>query len=344
MQSKTAKPPMSERLRNVIVVGLLVVMAAALVVLVATSPTESDRVESIGGRIKCPVCQGESIADSPSELARDMMDLVEQRVAEGQTDEAIVDELLSSYSGAVLLDPPASGWTLLLWLAPILALGVGAGVIVWWRRHPTEEASDAELATERSRARRLAPLLILAAAFGVIVVVAGFSLQDRAGPNSGAADLSGQDLDDVSNETMEAVIAANSDHPQVDGMRLALAERYYQEGEFSAAFPHYFAVVESSDAVQSQVVTALIRLGWMTWRGNGEASTAIDLFDEALAIDSSSTMARYLKAQVLWCGTEETQEAAELLTEVLAEPDLAEESREVIESDLGMISSGERCA
>lgn len=333
---------MPERVRNIVTVGLLVVMAVTVIVLVATRPSESNRVDAIGSRIKCPVCQGESIADSPSQMARDMMALVEERVADGANDEAIVDELLFSYSGAVLLDPPASGSTLALWLSPVVAIIVGAGVIVWWRRHPALVDQD-DVSEPRSRARRLAPLLVLAGAFAVIVVVAGFFLQDRAGPASGVAGLAGQDLEDVSNETMEAVVAANADHPQVDGMRLALAERYYEEGNFQAAFPHYLEVAESANSTDSQAVTALIRLGWMAWQGNGEATTAIDLFDEALAIDAGSDTARYLKAQVLWCGANELEQAAGLLEDVLSDPDLADESREVIQSDLDAILSGASC-
>jgi cytochrome c-type biogenesis protein CcmH len=335
---------MSERLRNLITVALLAIMATVLVLLVATSPKESDRVEAIGARIKCPVCQGESIADSPSPMARDMMALVSERVEAGAEDEAIVDELLASYSGAVLLDPPASGATLVLWLAPLAAVALGAGVILWWRRHPSpEESSDPDAGSGQTPARRLAPLLILAGSFAVIVVVAGFFLQDRDGPASGVADLAGQDLDDVSNDTMEAVIAANEDHPEVDGMRLALAERYYEEGDFSSAFPHYLAVAESSNATQPQAVTALIRLGWMAWQGNGEAETALDLLDQALSIDSGSDTARYLKAQVLWCGTGEDDEAARLLEEVLSQTDLEEDVRAFVSADLEAIRAGEAC-
>jgi cytochrome c-type biogenesis protein CcmH len=340
----TVNPSMPERLRNIVMAGLLVAMAAALVVLVATNPTDSDRVQSIGERIKCPVCQGESIANSPSQLARDMMALVGQRVEEGQTDETIIDELLTSYSGAVLLDPPARGWTLVLWLAPLLALAIGIVVIVWWRRHPTDEGEAEAPAVQPSRARRLASLLILAGAFAVIVVVAGFFLQERSGPNAGVADIGTQDLEDVSNETMEAVISANGEHPQIDGMRLALAERYYEERDFSSAFPHYFAVVESPNANENQVVTALIRLGWMAWQGNGEVRTAINLFDQALSINENSTMARYLKAQVLWCGPGDTEEASNLLEGVLAEPDVDEDVRSFVTADLEAIQSGETCA
>ena len=332
---------MSERTRNLVLVVLMGAMAATLVFLVATSPSDVDRVEAIGQRIKCPVCQGESIANSPSAMARDMMSLVSERVAEGASDDEIVDELLVSYSGAVLLDPPARGATLALWLAPLAALALGTIVILWWRRHPGRSADQPP--QEDTTTRRLAPLLILGVSLAVIVVVAGFFLQDRSGPASGVADLAGQDLGDVSNETMEAVIAANADHPQVDGMRLALAERYYEAGEYSSAFPHYLAVAESSNASGTQSVTALVRLGWMAWDGNAETETAIELFDQALAIDSSSSTALYLKGQVLWCGEGEIDAAVVLFEQVLSDPDIDPDAKARVEQDLAAARNGETC-
>lgn len=332
---------MPERRRNLVSLGLLLIMGVALVVLVATAPSDTDRARSIGERIRCPVCEAETIANSPTQMARDMMALVSERVSDGWSDEAIVGELLASYSGAVLLDPPARGSTLLLWVAPMVALGLGVVVIVWWKRHPAETATTP--AVERSRGRRLAPLFVLAGSFAAIVVVAGLFMQEREGPMIGVANVSGQDLDSVSNPTMEAVIAANADHPDVNGMRLALAERYFEEGNFQAAFPHYFAVAESANASDSEAVTALVRLGWMAWVGNAEANAALDLFDQALAIDSASTVARYMKAQVLWCGVGDHESAAGLLTGLLADPSLAEESRHLINSDLAAIDSGATC-
>ncbi|REK39528.1 MAG: cytochrome c-type biogenesis protein CcmH, partial [Actinobacteria bacterium] len=105
---------MSERAKNYVIAVVLVALAAFLAVLVGTSETTEDRVERIGSSIKCPVCQGEAIADSPATMATDMMALIEERVDQGATDEEIIDELLSSFSGAVLLDPPADGLTLAL--------------------------------------------------------------------------------------------------------------------------------------------------------------------------------------------------------------------------------------
>jgi len=330
---------MSERTRSLTFAGILVALATVLVVLVATSPSDVDRVESIGQRIKCPVCQGESIADSPSTMARDMMDLITERVDAGFSDQAIIDELLESYSGALLLDPPTGGATLLLWLAPLGALAVGVVVILWWRRHPREEA-DGEEATP---SRKLAPMVVLGVAFVAIVVVATMALRDQPGPAAGVADLSAQDLSEVSNETMEAVIASNLDNPQIDGMRLALAERYFQSGDYKSAFPHYLAVAESDTASADEVVAALVRLGWMVWDGNAEAEAAINLFDQALEVDPGSSTAKYLKAEVLWCGLDDTTQAATLFQDVLADPNLSADARAQVETSLANINSGVGC-
>ncbi len=325
---------MSERARNTLFAAAIALMAGLIAVLVLTSPTDIDRVERLGSRIKCPVCQGESIANSPAQMARDMMDLVGDRVVEGASDQAIVDELLASYSGAVLLDPPASGETLALWLAPLAALAIGISVIVWWRHHPGPKDSTDLPITERSGRRMMIGGLILAVSFGGIILAAGFFLQDRTGPTSGVARVELEDLDSVSNETMEAVISANIDDPQINGMRLALAERYYQLGDYGSAFPHYFAVAESEIALDGEAVTALVRLGWMAWDGNGAAEPAIGMFDQALAIDAKSTTARYLKGQVLWCGAGDTDAAAALFAEILTDGDLAADMKARVEADL----------
>jgi cytochrome c-type biogenesis protein CcmH len=333
---------MSERTRSLTSAAAIVVMAVALFLLVSTRPATVDRVEEIGTRIKCPVCQGESIANSPSQMAEDMMDLVDERVSAGVPDDEIVAELLASYSGAVLLDPPAAGNTLALWLAPAAALLLGIVVIVWWRRHPGRE-TDQPVSAGRSRVRLIIGGVVLLLVFAGIVVVAANSLQDRPAAAAGAADLGQQDLSDVSNETMEAVIAANLDDPEINGMRLALAERYFEVGDYRAAFPHYLAVAEDPEASNPEAITALVRLGWMAFDGNGEVETATRLIDEALVLDPDSQLARYVRARVLWCGAGDAEQAVQAFEGLLAEPDLATETRPQVESDLSAAQAGEGC-
>ncbi len=316
-------------------------MAIALVLLVVTNESPDDRVERIGSSIKCPVCQGEAIADSPAQMATDMMDLVEERVAGGATDQEIIDELLGSFSGAVLLDPPLSGATLILWLAPVAVLVGGVAVVLWWKKHPGGTAPDEK--PQSTRARRLVGGLVLIGGFAAIVLVASTLLQDRAGPNEGVADVADENLAEASNETMEAVIAANLDNPQINGMRLALAERYFEAGDYRSAFPHYLQVAQHSQSTDEEATTALVRLGWMAFDGNGEVDTAITLLDEALEISPGLPGALYLKGQVLWCGSGENEQAAELFEQVLGDSELEDDTRSLVEADLALASAGEPC-
>jgi cytochrome c-type biogenesis protein CcmH len=333
---------MSERAKNVLIAAACAVLALLVIALVATGESTDDRVERIGSSIRCPVCQGESIADSPATMAVDMMSLIEERVDAGRSDGEIVDELLGSFSGAVLLDPPASGSTLLLWLAPLAALMVGVMVIIWWKRHPDPPEVEVDPAPTRS-GRRLVGGLVLIGGFVAIVVVASALLQDRSDVTSGAADVSVDDLDNVSNDTMEAVISANVDNPEIDGMRLALAERYFSSGDFRSAFPHFLAVAQSPTADREEATLSLIRLGWMAYDGNGEVDTATELLDQALEITPNSPVALYLKGQVLWCGAGDSAGAAELFEEVLGQTNLPGETRETVEADLARLASGGAC-
>lgn len=125
--------------------AITAVLAAVVIVgLVMGDSAEADRVNDLGARIKCPVCQGEAIGDSPSETALAMMEIVEEKVAAGETDAQIVGFFTARYGNGILLDPPFAGSTLLVWLLPVLAVAGGVGMILSRKRQPikTGQAHD----------------------------------------------------------------------------------------------------------------------------------------------------------------------------------------------------------
>ena len=118
--------------------AITAVLAAVVIVgLIMGDSAEADRVKALGARIKCPVCQGEAIGDSPAETSRAMMQIVEEKVAAGETDAQIVDFFTARYGTGILLDPPFSGSTLLVWLLPVVAVIGGIVMILSRRRQPT---------------------------------------------------------------------------------------------------------------------------------------------------------------------------------------------------------------
>ena len=136
---------MPERLRTL---TALVVIGASLlisVVVLATASTGTgDRVHSLAERLKCPICTSESVADSPSQVARDLYDLIGEQVADGWTDDDIFEFFVATYGEEVLLDPKARGAGIVLWLAPLAALAIGGAVIAGRRAGKHRTISDAD--------------------------------------------------------------------------------------------------------------------------------------------------------------------------------------------------------
>ncbi len=114
----------------------------------AETPLEGDeldrRTEEITSLIRCPVCQGLSVADSPTDLALAMKAEARQLIAAGYSEDQILSYFERSYGEFIRLSPRAEGFNLLVWLAPILAVLVGVWLVATRVRTPrsaTEETS-----------------------------------------------------------------------------------------------------------------------------------------------------------------------------------------------------------
>lgn len=176
-----------------------------------------------------------------------------------------------------------------------------------------------------SRRRAIVGTLLLAGLFAAAAAGAWLAVGtgDRIGGTAGER----ADLDQVTNEQMEAVIAANPDVPQIAGMRLALADRYFEDGDFSAALPHYLGALDGElDAARR--ARSLARVGWMSLSGAPEA--ALRYLEEALAVDPSYEEARLFLGLALLDG-EDPAGALRQLEPLLAGGALPDELRPMVE-------------
>lgn len=121
----------------------LVVLAFTLVAMpayavnpeeVLSDPALEERARVISAKLRCLVCQNQSIDDSDAQLAKDLRILVRERLVGGDTNEAAIDFIVARYGEYVLLQPRLGLHTILLWLTPALALGLGTLALVIMRR------------------------------------------------------------------------------------------------------------------------------------------------------------------------------------------------------------------
>ena len=222
---------------------------------------------------------------------------------------------------------------------------------------PEDEFLSVEMSHLNLSRRLLGTIVMAVVLAAVILSVAGF-IRTRAPGASLTGGFEGvarsgfdQSMPDgvfdpaaYSDEALEGVVQANADDPQISGMRIALADRYFSRGDYQAAFPHYQAVLEIDPPPSPILVAAaLSRLGWIVYEGNGEVELALSLFDQALALRPDDPLTTYLKGLVLWCGVGQPAEAVGLLEKALSSTQIDEEARAMIEGELAAARDGGSC-
>jgi cytochrome c-type biogenesis protein CcmH len=123
-------------------------------------PTEMDPVKAaravkLAEKLRCLVCQNQTIADSNAELANDLRGQIREQIAAGRSDDEILSYMVARYGDFVLYQPPFKATTVLLWLGPAVLVLIGLFLLLRnVRRRQHVEAmplSD----DERARAQRL---------------------------------------------------------------------------------------------------------------------------------------------------------------------------------------------
>jgi cytochrome c-type biogenesis protein CcmH len=137
---------MAAQVRDVIrLTGLVVALVVVMLPAVGHADPLDDGVRRVALQLQCPVCEGQSAADSPSGLARDMRALIRTRLAAGVGDQQILDEFVASYGDSILTEPPKRGISLGVWLGPTIGVVFGLGVLSVllrsWRRAPNAKSA-----------------------------------------------------------------------------------------------------------------------------------------------------------------------------------------------------------
>ena len=118
----------------------MMLLVMALAPFVARADALDDGVRRIGLQLQCPVCEGETVADSPSGLATDMRSVIRAKLTAGEPDQQILDEFVASYGDSILTEPPKRGISLGVWIGPLIGVAFGVlivGVLLKsWRRTP----------------------------------------------------------------------------------------------------------------------------------------------------------------------------------------------------------------
>lgn len=104
---------------------------------VVFSQTTDNKVYEIADKLMCPVCRGQTVSHSNSELANDMRRIIKQKLEEGKSEEEILTYFTNRYGDSVLASPPKKGVNLLLWFLPLTGLVVGFMFLVYYLRTET---------------------------------------------------------------------------------------------------------------------------------------------------------------------------------------------------------------
>jgi cytochrome c-type biogenesis protein CcmH len=145
-----------------LVLAIMAIIAATWMGLLATSQahkTLDQRTQEVAEQLKCPVCQGESVADSPSLLASQMRQIIREQLRSGKSEQQVVQYFTSRYGDQIAWSPPWQGFALLAWLVPmVLLLGGTLLLFAVWRDWRMTSADKDQEVTDLAEKKALAAL------------------------------------------------------------------------------------------------------------------------------------------------------------------------------------------
>lgn len=233
--------------------------------------TNADRVHALARGFACPVCAGQSVAESDVPVAREIRRQIGIWVDEGRSDDYIRDELVAAYDIDIDYNPSGAGLTGLVWVLPVAAgLGTAGALIVMFHRRRTAAAATAEPVEIIAAPDPVAPaapsrsrlgLAITAAVIAVAAVAAGVLVARYSGSRGAGDSITGE----IRRTSRELLFEA---------------QQTVASGDIAAAVSIYDEVLE----LQPSNVEALTYRGWLTAR-SGDLDRAAAYLEEAIATD-----------------------------------------------------------
>jgi cytochrome c-type biogenesis protein CcmH len=238
------------------------------------------KTQEVASLLRCPVCQGMSVADSPSEMAVNMKHQVNALSARGYTREQILDYFERSYGQFVLLKPKFQGVNTLVWLLPLLAIGIGVVIVlrvISSRADGEKSGRGMGIAVPRPDSSRSSALGITGVALGAAVVAVGawFAVQPKAAPPQPQA---------VAVDPVRKLEARIQQSPDNLAARVELAKLYFDRNNLMGVFEQTQYVLERSpDDSRALTYQAFVRIAM------GQRENAAKLLARATALDPGLT-------------------------------------------------------
>lgn len=283
--------------------AMVVLVAGALLVAALDSRPEStyERAQRLADQIRCPVCDGASVADRPSSTARAMADDITGRVEQGQADDQILAAYAERYGEWILLEPNHTALTFASTWGPWIALGAVAAVTVQRRRvradrqaapAPANETADPAVHPAPVRTRGVPWLPLAVGAAVVTAVVAAVVVGTNVRGGGGAAEPA-------------SLAEAVEERPDDPRLRLAHARQLLADGDYAAALEAY----DAAASLDPTNVEAATFSGWIAFLG-GFPDEALSRLDDAVELDPTYPDAHVFRGIVLLRGAADPVAAA----------------------------------
>ena len=158
--------------------------------------TQAERIQRLNESFACPVCDGESVADSSAGVAASIRAFIRDEVNAGRSDTEIRDQLIDSYTVEVLLNPPSDGFAAIIWVLPVIVIATGAGLVATYvTRHGDDDSETTDRPDDDAKAsqpQRWRQPVLATTGLVAVAAVAGFGLARFSGERGVGDQLTGE--------------------------------------------------------------------------------------------------------------------------------------------------------